>query len=590
MDTIEELLGLLKDQTEINVELMRGKENSLVDSNIAKSPGGSTFGDKIPAKLTSSEIRRATEVSNIFIKNFFDAEKRLRPDKKEKTLTTQFSRKADKAKDRQPNANTSKGFNWLDTLLGALGLAGLLKKLSPKFFKGLFTKILKGLGSLVKGIGNMVSSLWKKITNSKFFKSVSNAVKGALRGIGRAFSKIVSSFKSFFSSIAKKLKGVWTSIKGSKAFKSVSRAFTSATKAIGSFFTGLKNKLLSILTAAKEFAKNVIPSGAKEFIGKSAASVTEKAGGFWNSVKSMGAKAVSGIKSGASAVGNAVVETGSKAGKLAVQGAKAVGGFALGPAKSAVQDASKGVIKSAGGMFKLMGKLAKLPVIGPLIEGAFTAYDIKTLKEKHDRGEISLEDLQAQSGRRVVQGVAALGGSALGTFLGAAAGSIIPVGGTIVGGILGAIGGDILGRFVGGLLNDYIMPPKYSKSIGAFVTGTQPPKNEMQDFIIKGDNVYPFSNKDEILGMKRGGAIDEFLGAKQENIGLNLLVKASDMANVYLAGIERNTREMIKALGGKAPNVTVVNSSPQSSGGSERPTSTIGNNRLGYPSSPYALA
>ncbi len=598
MDTIEELLGLLKDQTEINAELMRGKDDSLVNSNIAKSPGGSTFGDKIPAKLTSSEIRRATEVSNIFIKNFFEAEKRLKPDKKEKTLTSKIAQKATIAKERQPTANgTSKTSSWIDTLLGALGLAGLLKKLSPKFFKGLFSKILKGLGNMLKGIGSLVSSLWKKITGSKFFKAVSSAIKGALRGIGRSFSKIVSSFKSFFSNIVKKLKGVWTSIKGSKAFKSVGRAFSSAIKSIGSFFTGLKNKLLSILTAAKEFAKNVIPSGAKEFIGKGAnaaksagASIAEKAGGFWNSVKNVGAKAVSGIKSGASAVGNAVVETGTKAGKLAVQGAKAVGNFALGPAKSAVQDASKGVIKGAGGMFKLMGKLVKLPVVGPLIESAFTAYDIKSLKEKYERGEISLDDLQAQSGRRVVQGVTALGGSALGTFLGSAAGTIIPVGGNIVGGILGAIGGDMLGRFVGGLLNDYIMPPKYSKSIGAFVTGTQPPKNEMQDFIIKGDSVYPFSNKDEILGMKRGGAIDEFLGAKQENVGLNLLVKASDMANMYLAGIERNTREMIKALGGKASNVTVVNNSPQSSGGSERPSSTIGNNRMGYPSSPYALA
>jgi hypothetical protein len=351
-----------------------------------------------------------------------------------------------------------------------------------------------------------------------------------------------------------------------------------------------------LLNTAKEFAKNLIPKGAKEFIGKAAgatkgagAVVAEKAGGLWNSIKSVGAKAVGAVKSGASAVGSAVVETGSKAGRVAIQGAKAVGNFALGPAKAVVTDASKGVIKGAGGMFKLMGKLAKLPIIGPIIEGAFTAHDIKGLKEKHARGEISLEELQAQSGRRVVQGVSALGGSALGTFLGAAAGSVIPVAGNVVGGILGAIGGDMLGRFVGGLLNDYILPPKYSKSIGAFVTGTTAPKEEMQDFIIRGNEVYPFSNKDEIMGMKRGGAIGDFLGSKQENGGLGILTKAAEMANVYLQGIERNTREMIKVLGGKQqPSLTVVQSGG-SGGSTERPNATVGNNRAGYASSPYAL-
>lgn len=597
MDTVEELIGLLQQQTEINTELVRGQQDALVDQNIAKSPGGSTFGDRVSPKLSSPEIRRANEVSNIFIKNFFDAEKRLKTDKKEKTLTSSLFKRADKAKERQPRADGTmkKDSSWLDTLLGALGLGGLLKKLSPKFFKGIFTKILKGLGNLVKGIAKMVSSLWKKIVNSKFLKSISRAIKAAMRGIGRVFSRIVSSFRSFFGSIVKRLKGLWSSIKGSKAFKAVGRAFKSAIKAIGSFFTGLKNKLMSILNAAKEFAKNLIPKGAKEFIGTAAKGagtvVAEKAGGLWQSVKNVGSRAVSGIKSGASAVGNAVVKTGSKAGQLAVQGAKAVGGFALGPAKAAVQDASKGVIKHSGGMFKLMGKLAKLPVIGPLIEGALTTYDIKGLKDKHARGEITLEELQAQSGRRVVQGVSALGGSALGTFLGAAAGSIIPVGGTIVGGILGAIGGDMLGRFVGGLLNDYIMPPKYRKSIGAFVTGTQAPKDEMQDFIIRGNNVIPFSNKDEVMGMKRGGAIDDFLSSKQENGGMGLLVKTANMANTYLAGIERNTREMIKALGGRSPNVTILNQdSPSSGGGIERPTSAVGNNRMGYSSSPYALA
>lgn len=601
MDTVEELLGLLRQQTEINTELVRGQQDALIDGNIAKSPGGSTFGQKVSPKLTSTEVRRTAEASNIFVKAFFDMEKRLKPDKKEKTLTSQLYKRADKARERVPKEGTSqkKDNSWLDTLLGALGLGGLLKKLSPKFFKGLFSKILKGLGNLVKGIGKMISGLWKRIVNSKFVQAISRAIKAAMRGIGRAFSRIVSSFKRFFGSIARRLKGLWSSIKGSKAFKAVAKAFKSAGKAIVSFFTGLKNKLASLLKTAIEAAKNLIPAGAKEFIGKGASaagnaakSVASKAGGWWDAAKNLGSKAWSGVKSGAGAVGEAVVEGGAKAGKMVVQGAKAVGNFALEPAKATVRSAASGAIKGAGGIMKMMGKLAKLPILGPLIEGAFTAYDIKSLKEKYEKGEITLEELQSQSGRRVIQGVSAVGGSALGTFLGAAAGSIIPVAGNVVGGILGAIGGDMLGRFVGGLINDYIMPPKYSKSIGAFVTGTAPPQEEMQDFIIRGNQVYKFSNKDEVLGMKSGGAIDQFLGSQQGGNGMGLLVKTANTANLILQGIERNTRELLKVMGGKSNGgVTVVNqNTPQAGGSAERPTSPVGNNRVGYASSPYALA
>lgn len=597
MDTIEELLGLLQQQTEINTKLVRSQQDDLIDSNIAKSPGGSTFGNKVSPKLSGPEMRRVNETSNIFIKNFFDAKKKYGSDKKEKTLVSNLQQKSEKARDRQSGLGAPKSeSSWLSKLLTALGLGAFLKKLTPAFFRGLFTKILGKLGSLVKGISKAILSLWKKVTNSKFFKAIGNAIKSAMRGIGRAFSKIVSSFKSFFGFIAKKLKGIWSAIRGSKAFKAVGKAFSSAIKAIGSFFTGLKNKLLAVLNAAKEFAKKLIPAGAKEFIGKSAVkaasvagSVAGKAGGFWNSAKNIGSRAISGVKAGASAVGNTVVAAGSKAKNVVVRGAKAVGNMALTPAKAAIRSASAGIIAGSGGMFKMMGKLAKVPVIGPLLETALTVYDIKSLKEKHAKGELTLDQLQSQSGKRVIQGVSALGGGALGTFLGAAAGSIIPVAGTAIGGVLGAISGDALGRFVGGLINDYIMPPKYSKTIGAYVTGTPPPK-EMQDFIIRGNNVMPFSNKDEIMGMKRGGAIDDFLSARQENAGMGILLKTSNLANMYLAGIERNTREMIKALGGRAPNVTVVNSQPASSGGSERPTASVGDNRLGYSASPYALA
>jgi hypothetical protein len=50
------------------------------------------------------------------------------------------------------------------------------------------------------------------------------------------------------------------------------------------------------------------------------------------------------------------------------------------------------------------------------------------------------------------------------------------------------------------------MSPNITRGVGSYVLG-----EEMQDFLIKNNNVYPFSSKDEILGMKTGGAVDGLL-------------------------------------------------------------------------------
>ena len=79
---------------------------------------------------------------------------------------------------------------------------------------------------------------------------------------------------------------------------------------------------------------------------------------------------------------------------------------------------------------------------------------------------------------------------------------------------------------------------------------------------------------------------------KITNDPLSLLVKASDIGNQYLKGIEQNTRDMINAI----TSMPSSNSAPKPSKNPfSSPSSNIkpvimNDNRSGYATSPYALA
>ena len=185
-------------------------------------------------------------------------------------------------------------------------------------------------------------------------------------------------------------------------------------------------------------------------------------------------------------------------------------------AKSIVRTAAGRVISSSGGIMNFLGKwfakgAKKVPVVGPVIESVLTGMDIKVLKQQLAEGIITQDELQQQAGKRVIEGVGSTIGISSGAVLAGTIGSVVPVAGTALGAIVGGVLGDQAGRFLADIITDYIIPPKYTKAIGAFVTGTSPPKEELQDYIMQNGTITPFSTKDQVLGMKTGGAIDNLL-------------------------------------------------------------------------------
>jgi hypothetical protein len=107
-----------------------------------------------------------------------------------------------------------------------------------------------------------------------------------------------------------------------------------------------------------------------------------------------------------------------------------------------------------GGFLK---KLVKIPIVSTLIEGVFANNDIKEMIAGDKKGP----ELSQAVGARVMQGL----GGVLGSIGGGALGSLIPIPG--VGTILGAMAGDVAGRWLGGLVADFVG----AKPIGDAVLG-----------------------------------------------------------------------------------------------------------------------
>jgi hypothetical protein len=424
--------------------------------------------------------------------------------------------------------------------------------------------------------------------------------------------KVISSIGNFFKNAFSKLKNskLWTSFKNalSKGKDIVKKLLTSAKnmilkalQSVGKFFKNILSKIpgISKLFPSLAVADDVAKKTATEAAKKTATKAAPKQGGFWNTLKSVGSKAASvaktattAVASGAKAVGSAAVSGVKTAGKAVASGAKAVASFAIGPAKKAISGAVSGAVKSAGGAAKFLKVLKGVPLLGGIIESVLSYNDIQNLKAEYDAGKISIDELQQRAGKRGIQGVTALIGTTAGGALGAALGSVVPVAGNFIGGLIGAVGGDIAGRFLGGVIADNVLPEKYTKSIGAFFTKTTPPKEEMQDFIIRGKNVYPFSSKDEVMGMKSGGAIAKFLGSSSKDNGMFKLGQILKSSNMYLKAIERNTRNLSNSSSSSSPsqqvtsnNISVMASPPDQ----DSPPSAFGNNRMGYADSVYSF-
>ena len=76
----------------------------------------------------------------------------------------------------------------------------------------------------------------------------------------------------------------------------------------------------------------------------------------------------------------------------------------------------------------------------------------------------------------------------------------------------------------------------------------------MQDFIVQKGTVMPFSSQDEVMGMKPGGAISQFLrdtGASKE------IASLQKTTNNYLSQLVQLTKALVQkpSGGGSIPNV-----------------------------------
>jgi phage-related protein len=191
-------------------------QDTLVDKNVLKSENSTFDSDKKEkAGLSSKQKKTLTETFNLFNEMFFNYQKKMRVDEKEKTKVSQISR----AKVTPPPLPSKKsesggvGFG-----LGALGLLGGLlsllyglmtdgplkgiMKLFSKLGIGLFMKSLK---VALSTLGNFMGRIFKfplKIINiltggifQNVFKSILESAKTFIgnigKGIGSTFAKVL---------------------------------------------------------------------------------------------------------------------------------------------------------------------------------------------------------------------------------------------------------------------------------------------------------------------------------------------------------------------------------------------------------------
>lgn len=587
---VAELVILMKKSTDLleNMALQKDPASSLANKNISNAGESSTFGKKESGDLNQNETKKVNKVASIFISKFFEEQERRKKDTFEKTTSldkksTSEKGRAEKIQGQITPEKAPSGL--LDTLLGMLGLAGLFKKLK---ISDILKSIKKVIGKITTVIKNVASRVW-----------------GGLK-------RVISSIGNFFKNAFSKLKNskLWTSFKNalSKGKDIVKKLLTSAKnmilkvlQSVGKFFKNILSKIPGISMLFPSLANPKTPTTPKtppKVTAPTAPNAAPKSGGLFNFIKSKASSAVSTVKSaagvvatGVSNVGKAAASGVKTAGKAVASGAKAVASFAIGPAKKAISGAVSGAVKSAGGAAKFLKVLKGVPLLGGIIESVLSYNDIQNLKAEYDAGKISIDELQQRAGKRGIQGVTALIGTTAGGALGTALGSVVPVVGNLIGGIAGSIGGEKVGKFLGGVIADNVLPEKYTKSIGAFFTNTTPPKEEMQDFIIRGKNVYPFNSKDDVMGMKSGGAIAKFLGSSSKDNGMFKLGQILKSSNMYLKAIERNTRNLSNSSSSSpsqqvtSNNISVMAPLPDQ----DSPPSAFGNNRMGYADSVYSF-
>ena len=552
--------------------------DGLVAKNVIESDA-STFNRKNTPnpRLTSGEKQRVVNETTIFWETYYKIRNKFEKDKKGATKVSTPAQVAAGTVNKEAKEETKKGKKGILGML--LALAGFLATFGKTIVKTLFKLLLKGLkllGKLLKPMFKGLLKLAKKILKGAWkvlkkaakaiFRFVKRLVTRAIKGIGRLLKRAFTGLmKSKPIQAAKKL--IQSGIdKVKNFFSKIKNFFINKLKSVGKFFKSIFSKLPGISRLFPALAKGATGGAA----GAAAAAGAGGSGGrapkppkpqslgsrLWGGIKSFGKAAAAPVKF----VAEKTVDAGKYVIKKGKQGIKAVANVGKGMAKGAVGKAVKGLVGTGGkGLVKFLGGTARrIPIIGPLIEGLFAASDIKGMKKQYADGEIDEETLNYNVGKRSIEGITASIGAGAGAILAGLLTSFTGPG-AVVAAIVGGVLGDIAGRFLGGLFTDYILPEKYTKNIGKFFAGEKPPapaggmiNPEMQDFIMQGGNVMPFSSKDQVLGMKTGGAIDQlFSSVKGMGSGLMNTIGNIDTSKLTsgLSSAAGGIGSMFKGLG-----------------------------------------
>ena len=424
---------------------------------------------------------------------------------------------------------------------GLMGLlSGLLGLLGFGNIKSIMKKTLGWIGSKLLGILKWVGGkLWSGV------KWLTGKLWSSVKWVG---GKMWQGLKWLGTKVSSMVRGLVSRIKNSKAYKGLMGVAKSAA-------SGIKNLWDNALKGISGFVDNLVAGITK--LKDGALNLVKKIPGY-DLVKKGFEKTVQAGK----AVGSAAVKTGKAAVNVAVKSGKAVGGVVKEVAEDALEGAKKigqGQLSKIAGKFLgkgarvVGGFLKRIPLIGPLITALFTAGEIRDLEKQYTEGKITLDDLQYKIGTAVLSSVSGLGGAAIGATLGSLIGP--------VGTILGGIGGDFLGKWVGELLIEKLMSPDLVKKIGSYFhkeRDTPPTDNkefsdslnqgEMQDFLIRNGQVYKFNTKDEVLGMKTGGAIDNLLKSQPDSAMVDSIVSHNKFNKTALIEQIKRQDTMIELL------------------------------------------
>ena len=485
------------------------------------SPKIATAIQQSSGELTSAQERRYTQIFTVMGKVLGIGKFQEGPEADQLTLNQKPDKEKISSKSTTAAPTLKKDRSLIMDLLKAAGIGALFYDLINEKFGPLLT-------ALYATVKTSVNQAWTKI-----LKPFIDSVDGLKSGIEKAKAFVVSKLKSVGAIIGEQI--------------------ASLTNAVSSVLANMWKSFKGMLDGVFEKLK-----GLKDNILGSAKSVLSQAG---NAIYDASPPA---LQKAYNVVGKGLAIAGTKTMQVA-KIVKDVGGnatqFLISKAKTALQQ----LVKDSGGVVGVLGKMgkalkpfAKLPVVGTFIEMLFGKGDIDKLKQQRVLNQITSDkELYDKAGKRVLEGLGGVFGGAGGAILGTALGGPI-------GTLLGAIAGDLGGRAVANLASN-IIPPNAIQTAGkAVVSGV-----EMQDFIIKGGKVYRFNSKDELLGMKEGGAINNLLSTLSTSNQ-----KQYTFATKQIQVLEE-IREGIKRLidiGANNHTTTSKNSLGVASGGDKRPS------------------